>query len=114
MADKKKIKRVVSKLKEAKEKLGEEKIKNVSRPDKVKPTKGKEKGPEDSGRRRKNAPSPTAVGPRGGSFKVSATGKKIYDSSRSERVKKSMEEYFKHIEAIDNFINKFKIFKGLM
>ena len=114
MADKKKIQEAVRKLKEAKEKLGDEKIKNISRPDKVKPTKGKEKGPESQDKRRRGIPAAEATGPRGGSYKVSASGKKIYESSRSDRVKKSMIEYFKQIEAIDRFVNRFKEFKGLM
>ena len=109
---KKKIKETVRKLKEAKEKLGEKKIKNVDRPGKIKPSKKEDKKKDGSGSK-KDAPSVTGVGPRGGTYKVTASGKKQYQS-RGERVKKSMEEYFKHLEIIDRFINKYKEFKGLM
>ena len=116
MSDKKKkMKEVINKLKEAKEKLGEEKIKNISRPKKVKPDSKKKDETDPENRKRKKAPVSTATGPRGGSFTVSESGKKIYESSKREaRVKKSMEDYLKHLEEIDRFINEFKQFKGLM
>lgn len=103
-----KIKEVISKLKN---KLGDTKIKNISRPNKPKPDKKKPKDADTESKKKKKTPTAEAVGPRGGSFKVSATGKKIYESSR---VKKSIEDYYKHIEEIDKFINQYKEFKGLM
>ena len=114
MSNKGKIRSVIAKLKEAKERLGEEKIKNVSRPHKLKPDKKKDDSVDKEGKKRKKTPTAVGVGPRGGSYRVAASGRKIYESSRNSKVKKSMEDYLKHIEEIDRFIDQFKIFKGLM
>jgi hypothetical protein len=115
MADKKKIKEAITKLKEAKKELGRHKITGVSDPGKVDPKKKRKEAEDDKGKKRKKQMAATGTGPRGGSFTVSASGKKIYESSkRDEDVHKSIEEYFEEIEKIDAFINQFKEFKGLM
>lgn len=111
----KKIKDVVRKLKETKNKLGDVEAPGVDKPKKIKPKKQKEEKKEEAGKKRKKTPTATMVGPRGGTFQETAGGQKVYTTSkRDEKVKKSLEEYFKEIEAIDNFISKFKHFKGLM
>ena len=115
MANKKKIKEVINKLKETKKEIGRHKITGVSDPKKLDPKKKRKEADDDKGKKRKKDLGAVGTGPRGGSFKVTATGKKIYESSkRKEDVKKAMEEYYESIEEIDRFINQFKEFKGLM
>ena len=109
-ARRKRIKRLVDKLKQDREKVvGKPEITGVTHPKRAKPTKDKRKEKERRDRERRGA---EATGPRGGQYRISPSGQKIYENRR-EGVRKTLVDYFNEIEVIDTFINKFKHFKGL-
>lgn len=88
-----KIKREIESFKEKKKRVeGDPKITGVTKPEK---RRKKDEGPRD-----------VVVGPRGGRYISTRTGKKRYVGRGN--VKKSLEEIVETGEKVNNFINKFK------
>ena len=100
-ADKKRDKRIKQAIEEVKrlksKELGNVKMKGVDKP--------KTKKQIDDSKRKKMSGSQTAVGPRGGEFKQTSTGKKDYSGlGKKGTIKKALESLVEMQDRIELFV----------